>query len=238
MLNKRLFFFVITIFITMLAVPTHAANPKYCFDISITVGAGRVFQEVTYNQTEIIDFVQQPDTEPGVRTKRVNLAPGVFYEAITDVGYVFASSIGLQALGEASISFCGYSEDELLRDGRLNYRDAAARAVVYKTDTGYDIYEIDSNSNGHYAFSISVEEIALAIVQTLYSGTNTPIKTSSSGISSVHWVTNTGCQLNYMSEDGHTREFLFACGLDFFEEIFVLIYGVEPPDISTLTSGG
>lgn len=213
----------------------YARNPRFCYDVALIVNKGGLIVETIYNNAEILEFNYAIADEVSYLQRQLQLSPGLFYEALSDLGLIYIQSGQyVNAEGLAAIEFCGFSEDELLRDGRLNYRDAAARAVVYPTDSGYDVYEVDENSNGHYVFSITLDEITDAILQSLISQENIPIKTSPTGISSMHWIANSGCQLNYFSEDGHIREFLFPCGIDRYDEIYprlhLRVFGTLPPE--------
>lgn len=102
-------------------------------------------------------------------------------------------------------------------DGRLNYRDLAARAAVYQTSEGYSVWRIDDETGeGTLAFTVTVDEIFNAFLSfNPDDPANKVIKISDDGVASFIALTSYECQLNYTSLDGFIRSTVIPCLSDF-----------------------
>jgi hypothetical protein len=111
----------------------------------------------------------------------------------------------------AETELCGGAE---LQDGRLNFSDAAALAVIYPTESeGYLIYTIDPvTSRGEPVLRVTRRQVNAALDDATAPGGAHTLIGSYNDITL--WALNSGeCQMNSLYADGSLSEFIFRCAV-------------------------
>ena len=219
------FLLLMSLFIVSLR-QTSAQQLFACLRFDVTVGdAGILLVDVFDVETQTGGSIEfQVGLAAGTTVTRVFLIPNnIGYTVGTDLVTVSGGLVrgelrtNVDGTGgsvvELPLSECGLElgTRTAITDGRLNAADLAGLAAIYRQSNGYAIWQIDSSGNGAPSFDVSVEQMVNGLMSTAESNEHALIHTSADGKITFWVLTTAECQLNYVSEDGHTRSFVFNC---------------------------
>lgn len=218
---------VLGVFFVAFAIPqrTMAQDESLiaCFRLSVTAGPATTVPDGS--QANIFSVVGSLSSSIISLTGFELHTPGevvVKYFRVTGDEFAFlSSSSGDLALGSLSgtLIFGNGSvqvvDDDLcfgIHDGRLNPDDMATLAAVYPASSGdgYEVWAIDpQTSEGTLLFTLSQKDINAALANASQNQQNQVI--NAAGGVTLYALASNECQLNYVSQDGQNRSFIFAC---------------------------
>ncbi len=102
---------------------------------------------------------------------------------------------------------------ENFTDGRLNWFNADAPAVVYeigqRENGRYDIYRVENGDNGQLSIRKTTQEVQAVLAEAVAQGQNLLIEDAYN--IQLYALASNECQINALKPDGTLYEFIFQC---------------------------
>ncbi|MAU08189.1 MAG: hypothetical protein CL607_00085 [Anaerolineaceae bacterium] len=242
--KKRWLILLFALLLTVIQLPivVTAEQPAACFEYTIAAdeygGYYTALLDSTGSTPALINENYYYGYTPGELITQVVMVDSyrIFYVSNTEnpvynevIIFTDDVTFAISELGAASArrlyadSRCA-GASTIFVDGRLNYRDLAARAAVYQTRDGYEVWRIDDETGeGTLAFTVTVDEIFDAFISfNPDNPVNKVIRTSDDGVASFIALSSYECQLNYTSLDGFIRSTVIPCLSDFASDFNAL----------------
>lgn len=175
-MRKLILFAVLCALITTGAAVTHAQDDDYCHEgnLSYTNESGTA-------QDIYVTVYDEKNNEVVEESRRVaTVAPGETFDdsvradapADDDGDYVFVYSTGEYSGGAGYFDIGPIDPCYVFNDGRLNWTDAAAPAIVYNiNNTFIDIYAVNpTNGNGTRVLHIPYENVKATMAEAKETG--------------------------------------------------------------------